>query len=235
MLTSAVAEAALTVSPTSLEIGLLASGSSHQEHLSLTNSGNVPLKLLAVEVECAGCTKVQFTPTTLERGKSLDLPVTFKPPPDDNGRIRRSVTIKTDDPKQPSITIPLNAFVTTVAGIWPAELSPGAPRAPGSDVELTVDLVNVSDRPLLPMYAVGPVDGPKLTVPHMAIPAGGKATLIAKWHLPAKLGQTIGQLVLYVDHPKLTQLTIPYSVNIQAAAATQAAPSPGVPVFRGAG
>jgi general secretion pathway protein D len=226
LMTCAVSEAALTVSPTSLEIGVLASGSSRAEHLTLTNSGDAPLKLTAVEVECAGCTKVQFAPTTLEKGKSLDLPVTFKPPPDDNGRIRRSVTIKTDDPKQPSITVPLNAFVTAVAGIWPAELSPEAPKAPGSDVELRVELVNVSDKPLLPLYAVGPVDGPKLTVPHVPIAAGAKATLTAKWHLPAKLGQTTGQLVLYVDHPKLTQLTIPYAVTIQAAAVTQPAPAP---------
>jgi general secretion pathway protein D len=228
-LAAVAVRADVTVSPAALDAGVVAPGTARPMRLTLTNAGAAPVRLLAAEVSCPGCTKVEFVPATLAPGKAVELPVTFKPPADDAGRVRRSVTLKTDDPRQAEIVVPLNAFVTPVAGAWPPELAVTDPKPPGADVTVMFDLVNVSDTPLTPLYAVGPVDGPKLAVPHAPVPAGGTAKLTATWHLPAATGPVTGQLILYVDHPKLTHVTIPYQATVAAAppAAAGAATRPG--------
>ncbi len=169
---AAASAGTFAVAPSALDVGVVRPNSSTAQTLTVTNSSSVPCKLLSVDVSCTMCTHMTFTPATLAPGKSATIQVTFSPPATEDGPVHRSVTLHTSDPQQPNIKIPLTGYVTDTAGIWPPEMTFAAPQPPGSDVSSTFEIINVSDAPVTPLYATGPVSGPKLQVPHTPIAAG---------------------------------------------------------------
>ncbi|HUO09000.1 MAG TPA: secretin N-terminal domain-containing protein [Phycisphaerae bacterium] len=208
------ARAALDIAPASLELGVIDDKAVKESHLTLTNTGKRPLKVLEIQVDCPKCTSVRFSPATLEAGKSVDVPVTFKASPENDGPVRHAIVIHTDDPNRRYVKIPINGMVTTGAGFWPAELTLQALQPPGSEVELTSEIVNVSDQPLTLLYATGPVDGPILQVPHEPVLPASRLKIKAMWHLPSKAGTISGELVVFVDHPTVSKLVLPYRVVV---------------------
>jgi len=206
------AEAALEVKPTSIELGVINDEAEKEERLTVTNSGKIPLKMLDVQVDCPACTSIKFSPTTLEVGKSADVLVTFRASPNNEGRIRHVIAIHTDDSRQRFVKVPIDGVIAAAGGFWPPELTVRA-KQPGADVELSTEVVNVSDQPLTLLYATGPVDAPKLQLPHAPVPPGGKLQIKATWHLPAKQQPTNGEITVFVDHPTISKLVLPYSLT----------------------
>jgi general secretion pathway protein D len=197
-----------------LDVGVVPPDTVNKLSVHLSNENNYAVAIKSAEVSCPLCTHVTLVPQVVDPGKGLDVPVEFTPSKSDAGRLRRSVTFHTDDPKHPTITIPIEAYITPSGGAWPAEISLEAPQMPGTDASFAFEIVNVSDKPLTPLYATGPLDGPKLTVRHDPIAPGKRAKVTGTWHLPAKAGPATGQVILYVDHPELSQINIPYQATI---------------------
>lgn len=220
LLSGQCAVASISIAPDTIDVGVVRPESSTKRRVIVTNSSNNPVKLLSVDVECTMCTHVSFTPTTLAPGAIADIEVTFTPPGSEEGLVHRSVTIHTSDPISSKVKVPLIGYVTDTAAIWPAQLVIKEAQLPGSDISTDLQIINVSDTPLTPLYATGPLSAPKIEVPHEAIPGGGHARLHVNWHMPAKVGPVTGEIVLFVDHAKATKLVLPYKGVVAKVAAT---------------
>lgn len=215
--------------PATIDLGVIKPAITQTAKVAIKNSSPVSLKVTAVDLECNECTKIEFKPATIKPNESAEFTVHFTPFPDDDGFIQKKIIFTTSDPLQRKVVVPIRCNVNQYGGAWPAIIQPLAQQAPGTDVTVTFDIVNISDAPIKPLYASGPIHSPKLTLSKDPIAPGSRASVTGKWHLPSNPGNTTGQIVIYVDHPSLTKLTVPFQAVVSSAPITPlpaAVPSP---------
>src|SRR5207248_1373674 len=144
------------------------------------------VNISAIQVERKECARVTLEPTALEAGKGVDVQIRFSAPANEEGLIRSQIFFVTDDKAQSRLSVLLRAYVTKTAGLAPPELAVDSAQLPGATLHQNLELVNVSDKPLKALYAAGPLQGPRITVPRDAIAPGQRAQLILNWILPTK-------------------------------------------------
>ncbi len=105
----AVAAPALTVQPAKLEVGKIKTGEVRTLRFRLKNGSRRKLKIRSIEGDC-GCLTAQH-PQTLGPGASVEIKARFEPQPLWSGTIRRNLIIRTDDPEQPRLQVPVSAEV----------------------------------------------------------------------------------------------------------------------------
>jgi len=201
----------LTITPRAIDLGVIQPETSSTHTLTVNNDSQEPVNLLSIEV-CKACTKFHFVPGILQAGQSSTIEVTFAPTVKDEGPINRFITVHTSDPWIPKLSIPVRAFVTTTIGFWPPIMTFVEESEPAEELLTSVEIVNISTLPLVPLYATNPPNGPKLEVSRSPIPGKERAILRAHWKTPIKPDQRTGQMVLFVDHPIVSKLTVPYQL-----------------------
>jgi len=206
--------ASVRAEPAVLEFGVIKPATQGKQSFQVINDGSSAVKILGVEVECKTCTHVTLESTSLEAGKSLEVPVIFAAPAGEEGPVHRQLAVLVNDKVQSRLPVALRAWVTKTAGLWPSELVVATPQAPEERLHRDLELVNVSDKPLKVLYSVSALQGPRIAGPHDAILPGQRGKLNVTWDLPAKPGQYSGQAVIYVDHVALTKLILPYSAVV---------------------
>lgn len=189
--------------PAIIELGVIKPALTQTAKITIRNSGPAFLKVTAVDLECNECIKIDFKPATIKPTEEAEFTVKFTSFPDDEGFLQKKIFFTTSDPLQRKIVVPIRCFVNPFGGPWPAIIQPSIPQTPGSDVTVTFEIVNISDAPIKPLYASGPIHGPKLTLPKEPIASGARASVTGKWHLPSNPGNVTGQMIIYVDHPYL--------------------------------
>lgn len=215
------ARAQVKVEPPSLDFGVVKPASQQTQSVKLTNGGPESVMLAEAKVECQHCTRVEFQPMKLAAGQSLEVPITFAPPEHERGPVQRKVTFLTAD--KSSVSVTFFAQVTDTAALTPPQLSFEKPQVPSAKITRELELANVSDRPIKPLYATSPAGGPRLIMPRDAIAPGERGKIILTWDLPKESGSHSGNGTVYLDHPNLAKLIFPYTVMIVADARTNEA------------
>lgn len=218
--------AAISPSVGVLDVSVLKPGSESKQSVTLTNSGREAMNILAAKAQCSACTKLEFQPQELASGESTSFTVRFAPEKDyPEGPVQGKILITTSDKDQPHLLIKLTGYVTKTAALVPWELAISQPQLPGSTLHEDLELVNVSDRELRVLYATSDSGGPQLDgkVPPVAANSRQKAKLT--WYLPKEDGKYGGNLILYTDHPNLSKLVLPYTVEVSASAKSTSQPS----------
>lgn len=211
-----VCHGALRIEPAVLDFGVVKPHTGHTQSVKITNDGPGPVKLLGAEVECKACTKVELEPTELAPGKHIEVPITFAPPAHVEGEEVKKVLFRTSDPGADVRTVTLRAQVTTTAALAPSRFAFTSPQAAGEKVQRELEVVNVSEHPIKLLYATGPLEGPRISVGREPIAPGGRGKLTATWILPLKPGDYRGNTVVYLDHPTLKKLVLPFLVEVVA-------------------
>jgi len=201
----------LTITPRSIDLGVIQPETSSTHALTVNNNSQEPVNLLSIEV-CKACTKFHFVPGILQPGQSTTISVTIAPTVKDEGSVNRFIAVHTSDPQHPKLSIPVRAFVTSTIGFWPPIMTFVEEDASAEELIASVEIFNVSTPLLMPLYATNPAGGPKLQVSRSPIPGKEQTILRAHWKMPVKPEQRTGLMILFVDHPVVSKLTIPYQL-----------------------
>lgn len=104
------AEPQATVEPKTIELGEIEEGGQYERYLELTNTGDGVLTLEDVKTSC-GCTAAAVdTDVELKAGETQKIRVTFNSRNMEGG-VTKKVTIRTNDPVNPSLEVVLRANV----------------------------------------------------------------------------------------------------------------------------
>lgn len=103
----------VTVSAHTVDFGAIpAEGGPVSREITVTNSGEDPLKLNRLSTSC-GCTTAEMDMTEMAPGETRTITITFDPQvhPDLRGSIVRVVYLQTSDPDSPEIEIDVEGSV----------------------------------------------------------------------------------------------------------------------------
>jgi hypothetical protein len=87
----------------------------------ITNQGSEPIRLISVTPDCACCTTIQTSKNDLAPGEAGKIEVLFKFE-DRRGEQTRIITVKTDHPQHPILTLNLRVWIPAALRVEPAEL-----------------------------------------------------------------------------------------------------------------
>ena len=136
----------LTLDAVHHDFGRLAPDATASHRFTITNSGTGPLRLGRMEPSC-GCTSALVGKDTLAPGESTALDVTFNPR-GMKGLVQKSLTLHSDDPARPSLTL---TFEANVAGdiIPPGGMVLLQELLPGERRKASVKFESATGQPIL--------------------------------------------------------------------------------------
>ncbi len=197
-------QAKITLSPATINFGSVSIGTKGSSNLSIGNSGAADLVVSVIAVNGAEFALSGIaTPRTISAGQSVPATVTFTPTA--AGSASGSITLTSNDPSDPVVTVALNASgSTTQQGeltVTPTSLSFGS-VATGSNTTQTIALTNSGNAPVHISSVV--LAGKEFSVTGLTTPAtlspSGSATLSVKF-APTTAGSATGTIKVSSDAP----------------------------------
>ena len=211
---SAVANAnpQLSVSPTSIDFGAVSNGQKATSNLVLSNNGSADLTISLLTLTGTNFTVSGITtPKTISAGQSATATITFAPT--STASATGSVAIVSNDPSNPTLTVPLTGSGSTATGqltASPASVAFGA-IAVGNSSKQSVVITN-SGNTAVTISSVA-ASGTGYSVSGLTTPAtlnpSASATLTATY-TPTAAGSATGAITVVSNAPNST-LTIPLS------------------------
>ncbi len=140
---SALSQPRVSVEKSTIDLGVIYNGQTRKASIVLKNTGKVVLKVLDIQTSC-GCTAVKHPKNELKPGESDHLEVEFNST-GFRGKVSKTVTIQTNDPAHPAVTVTLLTDVieelvpiNNSSAVWLGSLPVG------KEVEHKVGFKNVS-------------------------------------------------------------------------------------------
>ncbi len=209
---AAPAQPQLAVSSGSIDFGDVWKGSVVTRELLLINVGDEPLNLTSVRASC-GCTVTELKKNQLAPGDFTGLDVALDSSKKRAGRTTVRVVINSNDPKKPSLVVPVTADIKQLVTVEP----PQALRVISFDVDQvhTVDAtlaINVDEPVKLELEAVVP---DVLEVDFKPLEAGRKYALKATTKSPVGEQPLTVQLKFATDNPAQPTVSIPVNFIVR--------------------
>lgn len=206
----------LTASPTSLSLGTVATGSSAQRQILLTNTGNAAVKISAVTAVGAGLTTSGVAiPTTVNPSDSVPLSVSFAPTA--VGTIAGSIAIVSDAANS-ALTIPVSGIGAQAGlAISPSGFNFGS-VVDGQTKSQTITVTNTGTAALT--IAQLSLSGPAYSVSGLVTPAtiaAGSSATFSVLFAPTTTGSLAGTVSIVSNAPNSPNVV---SLNGTGTAAT---------------
>jgi hypothetical protein len=232
---TALAAPKLAVPKTDVEVGNLTSGESAEGTFTLENQGSDPLVISNVGTSC-GCTTTSY-PKTLAPGETGVLKATLASNPHWSGRVQKEITVNSNDPERPLLTLHLAADMRPLFQISPNPVIVKYKQGdvirqvitikPSSDKEPVVRVLGVAsatpeaEARLLPDTAGS---GPSARAPGAS--ATARRTVRCQVEVtvrpPKDAGDMAACVTLKTSHPKVQ--TVPLVISLLAQDAITAQP-----------
>ena len=139
---AALAAPELTVEKGKFNFGTITQGKQAQHTFKIKNSGDAPLEIRDVSVDC-GCTAAQPSASVIAPGGSAEIAVTFDST-NFSGKVEKNVTVTTNAANRPSYTFNMVANVAEELQVSPRQLNLG-PIAKSGAKKATVKVTNRGD------------------------------------------------------------------------------------------
>jgi len=202
--------------PSPLDLGAVQVGASGVATLTLSNAGELPLKIYSLAVEgaafAATASRVELAP-----GEGIDVTVTFTPP--EVGVFTGEAVIVSNDPKGASLRVPLSgtgAIPLPIASVTPGRLDFGVVPV-GFSHTAPLQVMNAG-LGLLTVSAIHADDPSFSGLPAMlTVPPTSSAVLSIEFS-PAIEGEIVSVLRLTTNDPTLPEIAIPVSGEGEAPA-----------------
>ena len=143
--TLAPAQPKLAVDKMNIDLGVIYNGAVKKARISVRNAGTDTLRILGVQTSC-GCTAAKQPKSALRPGESDVVEVEFNST-GFRGKIHKTVTIQTNDPKSPAVNVAIIGDVVDelvplqgASAVWLGSLQTG------KEVEHRVGFKNVSGK-----------------------------------------------------------------------------------------
>ena len=185
-----------------LDFGERDEGETVHAEFVLRNVGDAPLRIDRLRPAC-GCTVATLDQPLLAPGSQTVVRVDFTLR-GRQGPQSKSVTVQSDDPQTPYLTLWLNGIVTRELALDPPYVNFGS-LAPDAVVEREVRLV--SRRPEIVITNVVS-DHPRIAVAGGGVPASGARSFALTTVPPLEPGQTRATVTVLTDHPSKAALRV---------------------------
>jgi hypothetical protein len=200
--------ASWTVSPTSISFGDIPIGSSKTVTLTITNTGESVIKIQNIY---SSIPEVITNPSTgnLAVGGSLVVAVTFKPTA--RGNYSGELVIVSDDPSQPSVTVPFTGTSSYAIGInvSPTSINFGDVSV-GSSKTVTLTITNTGASVIKIQNIYSSI--PEVTTnPSTGNLTAGGSLVVAVTFKPTARGNYSGELVIVSDDSSKPSVTVPFT------------------------
>jgi hypothetical protein len=207
----AIAAPKLVVATPQVDLGAMTAGETAEAEFSLTNTGTEPLQITEVATTC-GCTTTSY-PRELKPGETGSLRAKLASNALWTGRIEKPITVRSNDPEQPALSLRLVAQMRPLF-----QFLPGNPvivsYKRGEPIRQIVTVVSTVDPPI---QVVGLADATAGTraeiVPGEAAGPGVTRIMVTVQH-PPQGGDLSGSVFLRTTHP--TVKTVPLLVSVLA-------------------
>jgi hypothetical protein len=211
------AQAQMLVSPGSINFGTVSSGSRAISNLLVTNSGAADLTVSMLALTGADFTlSGMTTPKTIASGQSAPMALTFSPTA--AGGVTGSLSITSNDPTNPTITIPISGTGTaTATGQLTANLAnlSFGSVSRGASASKQFVLANTGNAPV----TISSIEGVGLTFSGVTTPTTlnpFQDLTISTSFSPAHVGSVTGSITIVSNAPN-SPLTIPFAgTGVQA-------------------
>lgn len=206
----------ITFDKTNHDYGKVLYGETVTEEFTFTNSGDEPLIIEKLSSSC-GCTKaVKGSREVPPKGKSKIVAAFdttgFRP-----GRKVQTVTVHSNDPNTPEVTLTLSADVVREINVEPPSLAKQLPTFV-STISFPMHIGNSSDKTCTVKGFRPQPDGVQtfLKPSEISVEPGGKTPFSLVFRLKKEPGRHyyMGKVVLLTDHPKEKEAEIRYLIKI---------------------
>jgi hypothetical protein len=200
--------ASWTVSPYSIGFGDVPVGSSKTVTLVIKNTGTTDINIQNIYSSIPEVTTNPSTgPLTVAAGGSLVVTVIFKPI--ERGNYSGELVIVSDDPSQPSVTVPFTGISSYASGISVSPTSIGfgdVPVGSSKTVTLVIKNTGTTDINIQNIYS----SIPEVTVnPTSGSLRSGESLIVTVTFTPTARGNYYGELVIVSDDSSQPSVTIP--------------------------
>lgn len=187
-----------------LNFGDAIQGAKIERTIAIKNTGTSMLHIASVEAQC-GCTATMMAKKELAPSESDNLTITFNTK-GYNGKATKRVTIKSDDPANPTYTIEFEANVVTVLSMNPQYLSMYNAK---SDTTYTqsVTITNTSKNPVKILSIETKVESAKTSLMKNQLGPGEQTVLQMTFH-PTHIGTYNGTIEINTDHPSSPKMEV---------------------------
>lgn len=201
--------AALACKEATYDFGTRDNSESVQHTFVIANTGNAPLVISKVQPSC-GCTVANLTKDHLNPGDEAFLTATLSLT-GQKGRMHKSITLESNDPKEPRFTLWLDGEATTSITFAPQSIHFRSVTM-SSGAERTVDLI-VEEQAAFNILKV--TNGN----PHVQVtPETVKGGLFYQFHIklvpPLAKGVLRDVVTIQTDSTRYPQLTIPVTAQV---------------------
>jgi len=208
----AAAAPELAVEQPVFDFGTVAQGKKVEHTFVLKNRGNAPLTIKNTSTSC-GCTVAVVSSPVIQPGKTGDIKATFDTA-NFAGHMSKTVSVESDDPKNPVYTLTLKGNVVEEVTISPRQINFGTLKA-GSGKEATLSLENRGSRKLEILEVSSSI--PNVTIKSISkniVPAGGiSAILISASSRPGDRFLS-GYISIRTNNASKPMITIPFYGSI---------------------
>ncbi len=189
------AAAVITVAPTALTFPATVIGTPTTATFTIGNAGNGPLDVTGITSSNAAFTVAPAT-GTVAAGASLTVTVTFDPTA--TGAATGTLTVASNDPGQPSLTVTLTGTATAapapIIGVTPATLALGS-TATGTTTTATFTIDNTGNAPL-DVTGITSSDAAFTVSPTTGTVAAGASLTVTVTFAPTATGAQTGTLTV---------------------------------------
>lgn len=188
------------------DFGQMWFGEACESDIEIKNVGGAVLQFMDVKSTC-GCTVARPQKQALAPGESDRLHLSYNTRKGAKS-VRQSVTIMTNDPAEPSVTIEVKGEVRNVFECEPGERVSFGQLTPNARVSQSVSLRNNLEQPLTPrLRPLEPQQPFEVTL--QEISAGRDYKLTVTTRPPLLAGMNSANIVLETDSERFPTMTIP--------------------------
>jgi hypothetical protein len=195
------------IDPDSYDFGHLVPGSYAEKTFVIKNEGTVPLEFGEIHASC-GCTKPVLPVRSLAPGATTELKVGFSVS-SEPGEISETVSIPTNDPSRPQVTLAVFAESWVGAFPVPRSLNLGTLR-PGGTYQTFIQLQGKDNRPFRITDLLSDVPGFQLSIDGPADAALPVHRVLARYTAGETKGSIRGSLKVVTDRHDARVVAIPF-------------------------
>lgn len=188
------------------DFGTITSGKKIDHIFTLKNKGDAPLAILKTKTSC-GCTVASVSTRSIEPGRSAELKTSFDST-NFSGKITKTITVETNDPATPTITLTLRGTIREELVVSPRQLNLGLIKVGGSkEVQLTVE--NHGERPVKIVSVTTPMPQVKVVAKRTALKPG-ESSVVTVTVTPRNEDRFLsGYLAIGTDIPGRPEISVP--------------------------
>ena len=203
---TAFAIPAVQVKEPVFNFGTISEGKKVDHVFQLTNEGDSPVTILQVTSSC-GCTAATISSKTIQPNGTGEIKSTFNST-NFNGNINKTISVQTNDPKTPTVTLTMKGTVTTTVQLNPRQLNFGQVKVE-APTTLALNIANRGQKPLKITGVKTPMPQVTLDTEKFVLKPGEQTKILVTITPRAEDRILSGYLTINTDNPDKAELTVP--------------------------